>query len=456
MTALYARVSTQEQAEHGNSIEEQIDRMQSYCDALNLGAYKVYTDAGFSGSNTNRPALRSMLKDIHTGKISRVLVYKLDRLSRSQKDTLSLIEDEFLARGCDFVSMSENFDTSTPFGKASIGILAVFAQLEREQIKERMTMGRVGRAKKGLYIGSRIFPIGYDYKDGNLTVIPFEAVQIRRIFDLYASGMNPQAIANDLNSKGMTHRYGKWRREIVSRVLDRRLYLGEVSYSGQWHKGLHEPIITEEQFQSAQERKKRIREDYERNKRKRGSVSSFLGGLLQCSQCGEKYWLASQHQGERSYHYYQCNGRRKHICTNKTWRCDDLDSLVFGEIKKLRTDPDRIETIRDDSSPAMQSEIDSLTKQIDRLIDLYAVGNIPVEALESRIRSLDDKRSNLLEEMENLSARSVSQESAMSAVFGFADALETGDFDQIRDLLTAMIERIDLDGEDITIHWRFI
>lgn len=179
--ALYPRVSTQEQALNGHSIDEQIERMNKYCEAMGWQVYKTYTDAGYSGANTDRPALKRMIKDIEAGKIDKVLVYKLDRLSRSQLDTLYLIEKVFLANNTDFVSMSENFDTSTPFGRAMIGILAVFAQLEREQIKERMMMGKEARAKKGHYHGSNCYPIGYDYIDGHLVPLEFEAIQIKMI-----------------------------------------------------------------------------------------------------------------------------------------------------------------------------------------------------------------------------------------------------------------------------------
>ena len=185
--ALDPRVSTQEHAANGYSIDEQIERMKKYCEAMNWTVYKVYTDAGYSGANTDRPALKQMIKDIKRGKIDKVLVYKLDRLSRSQKDTLELIEDVFLANNVDFVSMNENFDTSTAFGRAMIGILAVFAQLEREQIKERMAMGREARAKEGKFHGSCMIPIGYDYTDGKLVTNEFEKIQIQKIFQMYAS-----------------------------------------------------------------------------------------------------------------------------------------------------------------------------------------------------------------------------------------------------------------------------
>ena len=144
--AIYVRVSTTNQAEEGYSIDEQIDKLEAYCKIKDWTVYKVYTDGGFSGSNTDRPALEKLIKDANKKKIDTVLVYKLDRLSRSQKDTLFLIEDIFIKNGIEFLSLQENFDTSTPFGKAMIGLLSVFAQLEREQIKERMQLGKLGRA----------------------------------------------------------------------------------------------------------------------------------------------------------------------------------------------------------------------------------------------------------------------------------------------------------------------
>ena len=147
--AIYVRVSTTSQVDEGYSIDEQKAKLTSYCDIKDWNIYEIYTDGGFSGSNTERPALEQLIRDAKGKLFDTVLVYKLDRLSRSQKDTLYLIEDVFLENDIEFVSLLENFDTSTPFGKAMIGLLSVFAQLEREQIKERMQLGKLGRAKSG-------------------------------------------------------------------------------------------------------------------------------------------------------------------------------------------------------------------------------------------------------------------------------------------------------------------
>ena len=159
----YARVSTREQADHGYSIGEQNSRLRAYCQAKDWTLLRVIEDPGFSGAKMQRPGLQQVLEMVRRRECDAVLVWKLDRLSRSQKDTLYLLEDVFLANGCGFVSMLENFDTSTAFGRAMVGILSVFAQLEREQFKERSAIGRVGRAKAGLFHGGGYAPIGYDY-----------------------------------------------------------------------------------------------------------------------------------------------------------------------------------------------------------------------------------------------------------------------------------------------------
>ena len=149
--ALYIRVSTLEQAQEGYSIGAQKERLLAFCKAHDWLVADFYIDGGYSGSNLDRPGIQKLIAE--TGSFDLVLVMKLDRLSRSQRDTLYLIEDVFLPAGVDFISMAESFDTSTPFGRAMIGILSVFAQLEREQIKERTFMGRVERAKEGLFHG---------------------------------------------------------------------------------------------------------------------------------------------------------------------------------------------------------------------------------------------------------------------------------------------------------------
>ena len=155
--AIYVRVSTQEQAENGNSLDFQIDKLKAYCQ---LHEYKIvgeYVDAGVSGAKSERPALNKLKDNID--KIDIVLIYKLDRLSRSIKDTMFLIEDLFKPNNVNLISLSENFDTSQAMGMATVGMLSTFAQLERETIKERMMAGKIQAVKNGKNINKT--PFGY-------------------------------------------------------------------------------------------------------------------------------------------------------------------------------------------------------------------------------------------------------------------------------------------------------
>ena len=467
MIAYYSRVSTAEQAENGHSISEQIDRMEKYCDAMGWSARQNYTDPGFSGASTDRPALQKLIKDVKAGKIQKVLVYKLDRLSRSQKDTLYLIEDVFIANGCDFVSMSENFDTSTPLGRAMIGILAVFAQLEREQIRERMHMGKEARAKQGKFGGSNHVPVGYDYIDGKLVTNEFEKLQVMQIFNDYANGLSVYQIADKLNSAGMIHKFGKWQENTIRKVLTKKTYLGYLSFKGEWYQGEHEAFIDPELFETVQMILDQRRNEAARYNRRLGKASSYLGGYLVCAQCGAKYnkniERAKRNGKVYEYTYYICNtrchnhGAKADHCTNKSWRMEQLDNLVFDEIKKLSFDT-ITPTVPVDRTETLTKSLSDVDKKISRLIDLYADGTLSRANLGGKIKALNEQRSRLENELaaiEDEQRTKLSHSEIVSMVNSIDDILNKGDFDEIRAVIGALIEQIEIDGDDITINWTF-
>lgn len=199
---IYLRVSTFEQVKEGYSLQAQEERLTNFALAKDYNLVAKYIDPGHSGAKLDRPGLQSMIEDIKNNKLDIILVYKLDRLSRSQKHTLYLIEDVFLKNNVNFVSMSESFDTTSSFGRAMIGILSVFAQLERDTITERLTMGRVERAKTGLYHGGGNFtPLGYDYIDHMLIVNEFEAMVVKEIYSLYLQKKGVRQIVMELHDK---------------------------------------------------------------------------------------------------------------------------------------------------------------------------------------------------------------------------------------------------------------
>lgn len=461
MIALYIRCSTREQAENGYTIGEQQDRLKKYCGAMGWKSVKVYTDAGFSGSNTNRPSLQRLIKDVESHKVQKVVVYKLDRLSRSQKDTLYLIEDVFLKNGCDFVSMSENFDTSSPFGRAMIGILAVFAQLEREQIKERMTMGREARAKEGKYAGSHLHPIGYDYINGELVVNEFEKMQIQQIFEDYASGLGVAKIAKKLNDAGMTHKYGKWTETVVRSLLPRKTYIGFVRFGEEWFKGTHEPIISEELFDKVQQIIKTKRDDYVQRHISYGSAVSYLGGMITCAECGEKYY--KHRLGSRGYHYdwYCCRNKYKakryqhETCKNTNWKMSELDDLIFEEIRKLKFESPRKPRKMPDRTPQIKKRINDLEKQIDRLMELYTLQDMPLDKVEKKLHEINDQKNKLENELQTQKVQNTTLEDAKRLVSSFDDVLEHGSLDDVRTVIRSLIDHIEIDGEDVRIYWNF-
>ena len=454
MTAIYIRVSTAEQAK-GYSIDEQVERLTSYCHAMNWSPIKPYVDAGSSGGNTDRPELQSMIRDIKAGLIHRVVVYKLDRLSRSQKDTLELIEDVFLAHGCDFVSLSENFDTGTPFGRAMIGILAVFAQLEREQIKERMNLGRTGRAKEGKYHGGGLPPVGYDYVDGELVINQFDAMQVKEIFEMFLSGMPIRRICDSLEERGLRHTHGRWIETTIRKVLSNDVYIGRIKFDGQSYQGTHQPIIDQETFERASRLLSERTDAYRRNRTQ--DQSSLLGGLLWCKRCGARYAYHHHQSGNKSYTYYSCYSRTKMHrqmvrdpnCQNKHWKSKELDDIILAEIRKLTLEP--IQTKQEtDRGTIITEQITKLDAQKNRLLSLYSLGEFSVEEIQRLVIPINEQRERLEAEKKALSC-----DRALPIISSLGDIIDRGIPEEMRMMVTALISRIEIDGEDITIHWTF-
>lgn len=472
---MYVRVSSKEQVD-GYSIGEQIERLEKYADAMDWDIVKVFVDPGYSGGNTDRPGLKEMIKEIEKGGIDKVVVYKLDRLSRSQLDTLYLIEKVFLANNTDFVSMSENFDTSTPFGRAMIGILAVFAQLEREQIKERMGMGKEARAKEGKWGGGAYHPIGYTYnKDDDLLEIDkYEAMQIRELFELFLKGTPVRTIARIFDEKGYTHKYGKWDARRMKRILKNRDYLGYIKYRDTYYKADHDPIISEDIFEQAQELLRQRKEQYEQFNQRTNTQTTYLGGLLYCKRCGGKYCKTRGGSARYGYiYYYSCYSRNKKVkemvkdpnCKNKNWKVSELDSIVLNEIQKLSIDPEYINTLREkpvntessDTIRIIEDQLLAIDNQISRFMDLYGIGKFTIEQVSKKIDPLNEKRSALEKELNKLNEErgAISEEKALEIIESFEDVIEAGDFDEIRLVIESLIYNIELDEDNVYIHWKF-
>lgn len=446
--AIYIRVSTQDQVEN-YSIEVQRERIRAFCKAKNWDVYDEYIDGGYSGSNLERPSIKKLLNDLKN--IDVVVVYKLDRLSRSQRDTLELIEEHFLKSNVDFVSITETLDTSTPFGKAMIGILSVFAQLERETIAERMRMGHIKRAENGLRgNGGDYDPSGYTRENGYLIIKTDEAKHIKRVFDLYEQYHSITRVQEILKEEG----YPIWRFRRYRDILSNILYIGRVTFAGKEYEGQHEPIISSEQF-------KRVQVLLERHKGHNAhkAKQSLLSGLITCSCCGENYVAYSTGKSKdvesKRYYYYICRAKRfpaeyEERCMNKTWSRKKLEEVVISELKSLTEE--KKQTHKKEKKINYAKLIKDIDKKMERLLDLFMnTTNISRNLLEQQMEKLNLEKEKLLLKQQR-SEESLSHEVTLTAI---DDLFETLEFKEKQIIINNFIEQIYINNENVEIIWRF-
>lgn len=253
-TALYIRVSTDKQASEGYSLDAQLQRLTAYCAAQGwtVCPEHVYTDAGQTGTNTDRTEFQRMLAAAEEGAIRRVVAIKLDRMARNVRDFLGLV-DNLTAWGCDLALIAENFDTSTPTGKFALTMFAAMAELEASTITERVMTGKRQKAQEGGYNGSPA-PLGYTHVDD--TFVPNEdAATVEAIFDWFVGGSGLTEIAKRLTETGApTAKGGAWRPVTVRYILSNGVYAGLAQWAGHETPEQHPAVIDLATYEAAQRR----------------------------------------------------------------------------------------------------------------------------------------------------------------------------------------------------------
>jgi len=238
LVAIYSRVSTEEQAKEGLSVEAQIEKCQAYCKARGWDVYRVYTDAGFSAGSLERPSMELMLRDAEDSKFNVILVYKIDRFSRKLRDLILTLED-LKEKKINFTSVTEQIDTTSAMGEAFFQIIGVFAQLERGMVKERVEMAF--DRKVGLGESLSRAPFGYVYQNKKLIPDLNTAGKVEDIFKMWVAGVSYKEICS---------RYG-FSVSNFYQLIKNPVYLGKVKYKGDLFKGNHKPLIDEELFNEA-------------------------------------------------------------------------------------------------------------------------------------------------------------------------------------------------------------
>lgn len=474
---IYVRVSTREQAEEGYSIGAQLEKLRKYCEIKGWIIVDEYVDGGFSGGSLNRPEMERLINDVKKEKFDMVLVYKLDRLSRSQKDTLYLIEDVFHPAGISFTSIQENFDTSTPLGMAMVGILSVFAQLERAQIAERMSLGRDARSQEGLWHGGGFDPIGYDYiksngekGGGSLIINEYEAMQIRKIYDMFESGCSIHEIQRFMNSKYKI-KYGNWSSDSsIKSVLETPIVCGKIKTRDGYIDGKHEAIIDEDRFERVQKMLEEKRKGQTASQKNPFKRTSLLGGLLFCGNCGARYYLKCCNSGRKEsskklIRYYTCYSRGKSskkmimdpTCKNISIPDYKLDQMIIDQILQLELDPDQIDLIPDqtDNSAVIKKKIKELKEQRSKLIDLFMIKSIPMDEIQSRVDDIQSQIDVLDEELICESEPLMSINEAKEKISMASEIFSEGSFDEKSAIIHSLIDQIFVYDDHIEIHWNF-
>ncbi len=247
--ALYARVSTEDQAIEGFSLEAQMKKLDAYCRLNGLEVYDRYIDDGYSGTKTNRPEYQRMMSEIDNWDV--LLVLKMDRIHRNSVN-FTMMMDLLRKKEKNFASVYDQFDTGNAMGRFVMDIMQRIAQLESEQIGERVKLAmRYKASNSSGNLGSG-HPYGYEYRNGRLEVVKDEAHIVRAIYSMYNDGQNLQSICNSLNNAGVRTKKGaQWSRQTVSNILHNPLYVGQRIWDGIPLKDEAEPIVSKEAFKHA-------------------------------------------------------------------------------------------------------------------------------------------------------------------------------------------------------------
>ena len=345
--AIYTRKSTEENLDANfNSLDAQREAAENYIKSQCHKGWVIlpqrYDDGGFSGGNMKRPGLIQLQEDVKAGKVDVIVVYKIDRLSRSLLDfssLLTVLEEHNVA----FVSVTQDINTSTSSGRLMLNILMTFAQYEREVIAERIRDKMSASRRKGLWVGGSI-PFGYKSINKQLIVVPAEAEIVRMIFDKFLATHSPKAVCMDLNDAGKRRRDGKeWLLSHIYRILHNYTYIGQVRYKGNIYDGEQEAIISKEVWDKAQEMLKEADPLKGTRLTSRQETVVLLRDLVRCGHCGcamgSNY---TRKKNNRKYVYYICiqdTKKARKTCPVGRVSGGDLEQVVLEQIQRLLLTP---------------------------------------------------------------------------------------------------------------------
>ena len=485
---VYTRKSTDENLDLDfNSLDAQREAGEAYIKSQQHEGWVClddrYDDAGFSGGNVERPAFQRLMADVAEGKLDCIVVYKIDRLSRSLMDFAKIMET-FEANGVSVVSVTQQFNTTTSMGRLTLNILLSFAQFEREIISERTRDKIAAARRKGKWTGGMPL-LGYDVdtRGGRLLVNEEEAARVREIFELYLDRQSLITTAAELERRGWTTKrwVTKKGREMggkpfgknnLFKMLTNRIYLGKITYKDEVHEGEHPAIVDEEIFE-------RVQRMLKRNGRTGGAHvknrhGALLKGLVRCVTCDCA--MAPAHtvkNGTKVYRYYCCTNAQKrgwHVCPTPSVPAPELERFVVEQVKVIGKDTDLLaETLAESrrqreeaigklevEKRALERELQRHNNELRKLAGKDGLATDRMADIQDRIRITEQRATQVREQIIALSRELVDAREVGEACSLFDPVWETLSAREQARILHLLIERVDYDGPNgkvaITFH----
>ena len=484
--AVYTRKSTEEGLEQEyNSLDAQRDAAEAYVVSQKHEGWelvaKTYDDGGFTG-NMERPALQCLLADIEAGEVDCVIVYKVDRLSRSLLDFTKIIE-AFDQHGVSFVSVTQQFNTSTSMGRLVLNVLLSFAQFEREMISERIRDKVAASRRRGKWSGG-IPLLGYTVENTKLVVDEVEADRVRQIFELYLKHRSLLPVVKELNRRGWTtkqwvtkkgdHRGGReFTKNAVYKLLSNATYIGKIRYKEETHEGEHEPIVPHDVFGRVQTQLKANGQSGGTGVRNKHNA--LLKGLIWCQACGRPMTHSFSCKGNKRYRYYVCGTAMQRgwsECPAPSVPAGEIERFVIEQLRSIGRDHvlmeqtiDQIESRSKQQLKSLESERKGLERQIRndheklRAVAANTKNNgrvVGLAELQSRIDAADARLKELVSQFESLGNQVVDASAVKRLLSDFDQLWETmPPREQVR-LASLLIDQVEFDGVDgniaITFH----
>ncbi|HHM11906.1 MAG TPA: recombinase family protein [Planctomycetaceae bacterium] len=482
--AVYTRKSTEEGLEQEyNTLDAQRDAGEAYIRSQQHEGWVClpdrYDDGGFTGANMDRPALRRLLADIEAGKVDCVVVYKVDRLSRSLLDFARIMEI-FERHNVSFVSVTQAFSTASSMGRLVLNVLLSFAQFEREMISERTRDKIAAARRKGKWSGG--MPVlGYDVVDTKLVVNPEEAERVREIFRSYLEHRSLLAVVKHLRAKGWrtkqwttkkgTRRGGRpFNKNSLYQLLTNVVYVGKIRYKDEVHEGEHEAIVDARTFQAVQTMLRRNGRSGGRGVRNK--YNALLRGLLRCAACNCGMSHAYTSKRNRLYRYYVCQRAQAegwHSCPSPSVPAGEIERFVVDEIKQVGRDPALIDETLALVRGQVESQIKSLKAErsefsrrlrtdraeLVRLAEAASPDDGRFAEVGERVRYAEQKLSEIEGELAKLEGELVSR-SDVAAALGSFDAVwdKLAPREQVR-LVELLVAGVVYDGDRGTVSITF-